>query len=467
MSKGGKTILAIMAILVLLGLLLFYRFTTQKEQPVYSEGVRLSSSDRIMVVAPHPDDETLGCGGVLRRALEKKIPALVVVMNNGDGYKRAVELYFKTVEPGPDQFRELGFVRHQETINAMKQLGLGEKNIFFLSYPDGGTNSLFDVNWDSSNLHRGMNGATHAPYAFSYEKGAPYCGENVVKNLEEIIRRFRPSVIFYPDPEDAHHDHWATSAFLEYVLNEIKYKGSQFTYLVHRGFDWPYPWRYAPQRQLLPPSELFVLDAKWMLFPLSKDEEALKHEAVDLYRSQADLMEPFLEAFVRKNELFADYPDKRVARVRDKPDFFSGKRLPHAVFGDPPRDTIIRELEGFGDLTGVGFVLQEKDAWLAIEVRRRIASDLVYAFHLRIFEKNATKRLDIKIQFDGAATEALARNSVMIEEPIFTQRRGDRIVIRIPAKLFGDADRLLLSADSYNHNQKRIDRTAWRTLILR
>lgn len=33
--------------------------------------LRIKESDRILIVAPHPDDETLGCGGILAKYGEK------------------------------------------------------------------------------------------------------------------------------------------------------------------------------------------------------------------------------------------------------------------------------------------------------------------------------------------------------------------------------------------------------------
>lgn len=473
MRKKKKMTLTLLAIFILPASLIMYGCTaTPKKQTLNQKGVsqtgpRLTSSDRILVIAPHPDDESLGCAGIIRRAIEKKIPAQVVLMTNGDGYKRAVELHFKTLNPIPAEFKELGVIRRLESIDAMKELGLGKKHIIFLSYPDGGINSLFNQNWDYDNLHRGVNEATYAPCPFAYEKEAPYCGENVVKNLEQIIKDFKPSIILYPDPGDDHHDHWATSAFMEYALAETNYKGKPFTYLVHKGFDWPFPWAYVPKYYLLPPGEMVGLDAKWMQFPLSKHEETLKHKVVNLYVSQRGLMEPFLDAFVRRNELFAHYPDVKVTQVKKVPQFFSGASLPHTIIRDAKKDTLIKELEGFGDITSVGFAFDKNSAWFSLETRRNIANDPIYAFHLRIFGKEGVKRIDIKVQNGSAASEVLAKNSISITESIPIKSKNNRLVIQIPATSFKDADYLLLNADTfYEQEQKRIDRTAWRRVKL-
>ena len=51
----------------------------------------------LLIFAPHPDDEALGCAGVLRRALKNGDEVLVVVATCGDAYqsaKRAFEERF-------------------------------------------------------------------------------------------------------------------------------------------------------------------------------------------------------------------------------------------------------------------------------------------------------------------------------------------------------------------------------------
>src|SRR5690242_12652478 len=52
----------------------------------------------VLVVAPHPDDEALGCAGVLLRALEQKQRVGVVLVTNGDGFPRAAAVVAKKSE---------------------------------------------------------------------------------------------------------------------------------------------------------------------------------------------------------------------------------------------------------------------------------------------------------------------------------------------------------------------------------
>ena len=43
-----------------------------------------SQLDRVLFVAPHPDDESLGGGGLLRRTFAAQIPVRVLFATNGD-----------------------------------------------------------------------------------------------------------------------------------------------------------------------------------------------------------------------------------------------------------------------------------------------------------------------------------------------------------------------------------------------
>lgn len=248
------------------------------------------------------------------------------------------------------------------------------------------------------------------------------------------------------------------------MLAKGNYKGKQVTYLVHKGFDWPTPWAYIPERELLPPSDLVRTDAKWLKFSLSRAEEARKKKALALYKTQIEMMEPFLDAFVRRNELFATYPDIKIKRVKTEPKFFSGSQLPHTVFRDGRRDTLIKELGGFADVTGVAFALGKDNAWLALETQYDIPKDLVYAFHLRIFTKDGVKRVDIRVKGGQATSEILAKNSVSAGKVVHAKSKNNRLVVKIPADLFNNADRIILGVDTRSSEGSRIDRTAYRRI---
>src|SRR6266566_5536117 len=52
--------------------------------------VSVERGERLLVIAPHPDDETLGAGGLIQRVLSAHGTVGVVLVTAGDGYVEAV-----------------------------------------------------------------------------------------------------------------------------------------------------------------------------------------------------------------------------------------------------------------------------------------------------------------------------------------------------------------------------------------
>src|ERR1700680_3481230 len=80
-----------------------------------------ASAKKLIIFAPHPDDEALMASGIMYSALARGDTVTVVVMTNGDS-------------GGPTPGTTLGIAREGETVTGMSTLGLGEQNIIFLGY---------------------------------------------------------------------------------------------------------------------------------------------------------------------------------------------------------------------------------------------------------------------------------------------------------------------------------------------
>jgi LmbE family N-acetylglucosaminyl deacetylase len=87
---------------------------------------------RIVVFAPHPDDETLGCGGTLVKRLKEGFEVWIVVLTRGQNLMSAV--FDIHDSPNPDQVCE---IRREETRQATKILGVPPENLIFWDYDDG------------------------------------------------------------------------------------------------------------------------------------------------------------------------------------------------------------------------------------------------------------------------------------------------------------------------------------------
>jgi LmbE family N-acetylglucosaminyl deacetylase len=95
--------------------------------PVSSLKQRLGEGG-LVVVAPHPDDESLGCGGLIAAARAGGCPVRVLIVSDGTGSHPASKAYPKA------RLRDL---RENEARQAVKELGLDpERDIEFLRLPD-------------------------------------------------------------------------------------------------------------------------------------------------------------------------------------------------------------------------------------------------------------------------------------------------------------------------------------------
>ncbi|MCJ2081504.1 PIG-L deacetylase family protein [Methylobacterium sp. J-090] len=81
----------------------------------------------LVVVAPHPDDESLGCGGLIAEASRLGRAVRLVVVTDGCGSHTHSALY------PPERLRSL---REDETRAAVAELGLAPRHVRFLRLPD-------------------------------------------------------------------------------------------------------------------------------------------------------------------------------------------------------------------------------------------------------------------------------------------------------------------------------------------
>ena len=116
---------------------------------------------KILVIAPHPDDEILGCGGtMLRYASEGKTIGWLILtsMKEEDGWSL-------------DQINK----RNQEIINVRTRLGIEESNLFSLDFTPASLDAL--------------------PLS------------ELVQRISTVLRDFQAEEIYLPHHSDVHSDH--------------------------------------------------------------------------------------------------------------------------------------------------------------------------------------------------------------------------------------------------------------------
>jgi LmbE family N-acetylglucosaminyl deacetylase len=360
-----------------------------------------SATTRLMVFAPHCDDETLGCAGLIQQTLAAGGKAQAVILTNGDGFRTAVECQTHRLRVTPEDFIQFAGLRQQESVRALANLGIVADDVHFLGYPDQGLQSLWNDNWTPDRLYTSRTTqCDHAPYANVFHKETPYCGQSVMDDIKANLRAFRPTLVTVTHPAEDHADHAATAAFVARALQELQADPAEAKwavqtkleyYLVHRG-DWPLPASgggSGASSPLLPPVEMTRADTRWMGRPLTPGQTRRKAQSIGLYPSQTTMMGRFLNAFARSSELYGEIAPTRLSVVPDnaiRVDANSDdwESLPPCLL-DPVRDNVLRDLQGSGDIRALYACRDSRYLYVRLDCRQPVSRRLTYTLHLRAF----------------------------------------------------------------------------------
>ena len=202
-----------------------------KALPVAPFATLVPDGGGLVVVAPHPDDESLGCGGLIAQAVREGRTVRVVIVSNGCGSHPNSKAY------PHDRLRDL---REAETVAAMAELGLSSEHVHFLRLPDGGVPS----------------------------EGAD--AEAAADRIADIAREAGASALFVTWRHDPHCDHTASAAIAG--LAQARLPGiAAYAYPV-------WGWTLPPEREVGPAPEGYRLAVE--------DERTAKRRAVEAHASQ-------------------------------------------------------------------------------------------------------------------------------------------------------------------------------------
>jgi LmbE family N-acetylglucosaminyl deacetylase len=131
-------------------------------EPAYS----VVDARRVLVLAPHADDEALGCGGTIALCASKGAEVHVAAISDGGGMLLESSVERITIVEK----------RKRESLEASKILGVA--HTYYLDFPDGELRS-----------HK----------------------KEIKDRIDEIIVRFKPDIVLSPSPVDTHDDHITVS----------------------------------------------------------------------------------------------------------------------------------------------------------------------------------------------------------------------------------------------------------------
>lgn len=270
----------------------------------------IDEKDRIIVFSPHPDDDILGCGGIISYCVKNKIPIKIVYLTYGDSNELSFLKYNRWKLPvlRPNSIKKMGEMRRREAINACQQFGLVSDNLIFLGYPDFGTMKIWCKHWKTSPPLKGLfSRADFVPYNDAFRPNASYKGEEILKDIKAVIKEFQPTKIFCSHRNDHHSDHQALYLYIRLALFDLKDQISVklFPFLIHYN-NWPPKLGYNPSEQLNPPKNITSY-IRWEKFNLNDETKSMKYSALQLHKSQFTTNSNYLSSFVKDNELFGDY----------------------------------------------------------------------------------------------------------------------------------------------------------------
>jgi N-acetyl-1-D-myo-inositol-2-amino-2-deoxy-alpha-D-glucopyranoside deacetylase len=254
---------------------------------------------KLLVIAPHPDDEILIAGGFIQKVLKAGGEVRVVYLTSGDGSKMSVVRLDKRVRLAPTEFLNLAETRREEAISATGVLGLAEKDLVFMGFPD---ESLLEVLGRFRNDEKGpvvskTTKVNYVPYSWAFKPGQKYLSEELESDLVSIIKEFNPSAVITTNIRDNHPDHKAAFEVVDKIRTDLQASWQIFTTVVHFK-DYPEKGAY-----LYPPKK--IVNDRWRSISLTDSERQQKKEALEKYKSQVFRGEEWWYiSFVAKNEIF-------------------------------------------------------------------------------------------------------------------------------------------------------------------
>jgi len=430
-------------------------------------GVNFDPQDKILILAPHPDDEVIGCAGVIQKARALNLPIHIVFLTYGDNNEWSFFVYRKHPVIVPQAVRNFGLIRHDEAIAADWALGVSPSNLTFLGYPDFETMNIWNSHWGKSPPGKGMlNNSTKVPYKNAFRPGAPFKGEEILKDIKTILLKYKPTKIFLSHPSDHNGDHRALFLFTQVALWDLENKipkATLYPYLVHFK-DWPMPRGFFPTKKLQPPKLLEKIF--WQEELLNPDELNKKSLAIKKHRSQYISSPGYLITFVRPNELFGDYPEFKL----------SSDDSSISLFNEPGAD--IAELQNEHIKEGpVSFVGSEKHSLrlednklvFNVEFSRPFAKTIgasIYLFGYRN-DRIFAEMPKLNIRFGQWMFQVTDCGRSIPTDKIKIKRSGKNLTVKVPLEILGNPQQVLFSARTYLFSGVALDWISWHAVEIK
>lgn len=164
----------------------------------------VSAQTRLLVIAPHPDDETIGCGLLIQQVLAAGGVVRLLLLTDGDNNPWPQRFIERRLRIDGAARKRWGVRRRAEVMQAIAQLGVPASALHPLGWSDMGiTNRLRDDAFGS------------------------------IATIRAQLQEFQPSVICCPALDDRHPDHGAAHVLCRLALSEMNPEPMLLAYPVH------------------------------------------------------------------------------------------------------------------------------------------------------------------------------------------------------------------------------------------
>ena len=161
---------------------------------------------RILIIAAHPDDEILGCGGTIARLNKERYESYSIILGEGITSRDNTRDRIKN---------ESKIINLKEQANRANEL-LGIKKVFFFDFPD----NRFDT--------------------------VPFL--DIVKIIEEVKNQIKPEIIFTHYEKDLNIDHQITYKAAMTATRPVKEETVKeiYSFEIQSSTEWSYPLSFSP-----------------------------------------------------------------------------------------------------------------------------------------------------------------------------------------------------------------------------
>ncbi len=166
----------------------------------------ITAQDRVLILAPHPDDESLSSGGLIQASLAAGAAVRVLLFTDGDNNPWPQRWIEKRWFIGASERARWGARRRAEAQQALRSLGVADEQVHFLGLPDTGLTDLL-IRADSE----------------------------LLQALVDELREFRPTRLVIPGLQDRHPDHSAAHVLTRFAMQLTRSQTpiEVLSYLVH------------------------------------------------------------------------------------------------------------------------------------------------------------------------------------------------------------------------------------------